>query len=54
MSKMASVDLDGIRIPSIIADKIRPKARKTLLKVKKFVEEECEQIFVREIECQMD
>jgi len=33
--------MDGIRIPSIIADKVRPKGRETLLKVKKFVEEEC-------------
>jgi hypothetical protein len=33
--------MDGLRIPSIIADKIRPQARETLLKVKNFVEEKC-------------
>jgi hypothetical protein len=33
--------MDTIKIPSIIADKVSPRARETLKKVKKFVEEEC-------------
>ncbi|KIW06218.1 uncharacterized protein PV09_02694 [Verruconis gallopava] len=33
--------MDAIRIPPLIADKISPRARETLVKVKKFVEEEC-------------
>lgn len=34
--------MDNIRIPSLIAEKISPRARETLKKIKKFVEEECE------------
>lgn len=33
--------METIRIPSIIADKVSPRAREVLKKVKKFVEEEC-------------
>jgi hypothetical protein len=33
--------MEPVRVPSIIADKLRPHARETLARVKKFVEEEC-------------
>jgi hypothetical protein len=33
--------METIRIPSIIAEKVSPRAREILTKVKKFVEEEC-------------
>ena len=33
--------MDAIRIPSIIADKVSPRAREVLKQVKKFVDEDC-------------
>lgn len=33
--------MDTIRIPSLIADKVSPRARQTLVMLKKFVEEDC-------------
>jgi hypothetical protein len=33
--------MDDIRIPSLLAEKVSTRARETLAKVKKFVEEEC-------------
>jgi hypothetical protein len=33
--------MEPVRVPSIITDKLRPHAKETLYKVKKFVEEKC-------------